>query len=78
MFSAIFYSYCGMSIPLGGDLSRDAARGLIKRLVKRGKRWGQDVIRHRAGHWEFCSPEDAAMVSDWDGELIVKKVRCRR
>jgi hypothetical protein len=73
MASLVFVGYCGMSIPIVegelADLRREAAE-----FIRRKRRRGREVITlHGGKEWEFPTPDDAVMVSDWDGYLLLDK-----
>jgi len=70
-----FHTYSGMSIPFGDDVSKDEAKDIIRRRLRRAKRDGQPVTKIAPGEWEFECPDDAGMMSDDMGVLTVRPHR---
>lgn len=75
MYDVVFHTYSGMDIPLGENMSRDEAEGVIRRRLRAARRFGQPVTKIGKGRWECQTPDDAWMVSDNDGVLAVRKHR---
>ncbi len=71
-----FKSYCGMSTEIDQTRFRidvSALRKQAARRIKDARRTGQPVaIVDRGRRWEFETPEDAALVSDSDGILVLE------
>lgn len=66
-----FITYSGMTIPL---LDRDVedCRNRAAAKIRKARDEGQPVsILDRGKEWEFETPEDALMISDLDGLLVL-------
>jgi hypothetical protein len=65
-------AYCGMSVPLGEGLDRDAVKGVVRSFLRRARRAGSPVTKIGKGRWEIETREDAVAVGDHEGVLIVR------
>jgi hypothetical protein len=73
MLKITFITYSGMVIPVADFVTLKAAGSIVKSRCLAAKRRGQTVMKIGKNKWELCSPEDAAMISDHDGFLIVQR-----
>jgi hypothetical protein len=72
VYKVTFYTYSGMSIPMGENISRDMAIEMVRKKNRWARERGQPVTKIGPGRWEHETPEDAFMISDYDGILVVK------
>jgi hypothetical protein len=56
-------------------MDREEVRSKIQRIKRNARRYGQPYSYLGNGEWEFETPEDAALISDHDGWLIVRAHR---
>jgi len=68
-----FHAYCGMSHVVAKGVTRARAKEIIRNRIRNAKASGQPVTKIGKGEWEFETPEDAFMVSDDDGILIMRR-----
>jgi hypothetical protein len=75
-----FVTYSGMTIELGCGISRDEAQALVKEMNRAARQNGQPVTRIKRARntWEHETSEDAVLIGDTDGWLVVTRSRrCR-
>ncbi len=75
MFNVTFVTYSGMPIPIAEHVDREQAKAAVRRRLKRAKRNGQPISKVGNGKWEIETPENAFMIGDDDGFLIVRRAR---
>lgn len=67
-----FVSYSGITFNLYENLDLESVKQKVKLLNKIARKKGHIVTKIGKGEWEHETPENAIMVSDQDGYLIVK------
>ncbi len=70
-FNVHLRSYSGMVHYLGTDLTREEAKSIIKLNLKIARKMGCIISKVGKGEWEIGSRDDAVMVSDTEGYLVV-------
>jgi hypothetical protein len=76
-YTVRFNCYCGMSIPLGEDVTAGRAHAIVTSYNRRAQRSGITVERlmgRGRPEWEH-SDEDAALIGDDQGILVVTRSR---
>ena len=72
-YTLALHAYCGMTVPIDDDMDRDEARRAAARLVNTRRRQGFPVAVLEPGRrWEIMEPDDAVMVSDDSGILVLR------
>ena len=74
MATLTLHAYCGMPVPLAdGDL--DDVRQAAAQFIRRKRRRGKPVTKLiRGQEWEVQTPEDAAIISDDEGLLVLDPI----
>lgn len=72
-----FHTYSGMRIPIAENVDRDEAAAAVKRKNQAARRRGQPISKLGKNRWEHETPEDAFMISDYDGILSVTRRKRR-
>ena len=74
MYYLTRYAYCGMRVPVGTFECRDDARRAAARALGQFRAEGFPVVTLDRGEcWEVCEPDDAVMVPDACGTIVLRR-----
>lgn len=71
MYTVKFYTYCGMSYTLAENVDKEEAKSVVRNQITRARKNGKSVTKISPGRWEFETPDDAGMVSDNEGTMVI-------
>jgi len=76
LFTLTHHAYCGMPIPLVEEqeqATREEARDRAARRLRYLRSEGMPIVtREKGERWEVLCPEDAVLVPDYCGELVLR------
>ena len=73
-YRIMFYAYCGMTFPIAHDVDKEDVKRIVKERIKRARKKGQPVQSLGNGEYEFQTPEDAKIIADHEGTLVIKRM----
>lgn len=77
MFDVVLYTHTGMRVPLCEREDVATCKSRVRGYLRYCRRIGHPVYRTGKGRWEVEGRDNAWMVSDREGTLVVRRAKRR-
>lgn len=73
LYQVKMIAYCGLVVPLLRRANYEDARAEVAERLRSARKSGRVCVKTKPDTWEILSPDDAVMVSDDEGYLVMRE-----